>query len=235
MCEAVGHPVGALTRTRIGPLIDARLAIGRWRDLSETEVMKLRALADRPAGSSADAAISPSVSSSGSTSSRGVCSISPAGGSKPSASAMSSIFGRSERSFSPNRMRNSFVVEYMKGRPDHVLAADDLDQVALQQRREHARVFTPANLADLERRDRLTVGDHRQGLQTRHGQLLRRAFVEQAAHPLVQFGARDDLEPAGHLHQLQPGRFRSRRAVRRRRPARLPSAPPRGCGRACAA
>jgi 23S rRNA pseudouridine2605 synthase len=48
MCEAVGHPVGELTRTRIGPLSDSRLATGRWRDLTEAEITKLRALSDRP-------------------------------------------------------------------------------------------------------------------------------------------------------------------------------------------
>ncbi len=49
-------------------------------------------------------------SSSGSIPSRGSSSWSPPGGLNPSASAMSSIFGRSFRSFSPNRIRNSFVV-----------------------------------------------------------------------------------------------------------------------------
>lgn len=44
MCEAIGHPVGELTRTRIGPLSDAKLATGRWRDLTEVEIRKLRAL-----------------------------------------------------------------------------------------------------------------------------------------------------------------------------------------------
>ena len=57
-----------------------------------------------------------SGSSSGSMSSLGVCSTS-IGASRPSASAMSSTFGRSLRSFSPNRIRNSFVVAYMNGRP----------------------------------------------------------------------------------------------------------------------
>jgi len=52
---------------------------------------------------------------------------------------MSSIFGRSVRSFRPNRIRNSFVVAIEKRPADDVLAADDLDQVALEQRREHAR------------------------------------------------------------------------------------------------
>ena len=31
MCEAVGHPVRRLVRTRIGPLRDRRLAPGEWR------------------------------------------------------------------------------------------------------------------------------------------------------------------------------------------------------------
>jgi pseudouridine synthase len=48
MCEAVGHPVSALTRTRIGPLADARLPRGRWRDLTDREVRTLRSWAARP-------------------------------------------------------------------------------------------------------------------------------------------------------------------------------------------
>ncbi len=47
MCEAVGHPVVRLIRTRIGPIADRRLAPGRWRDLSAGEV---QALADAAAG-----------------------------------------------------------------------------------------------------------------------------------------------------------------------------------------
>src|SRR5262245_36831208 len=47
-----------------------------------------------------------SSSSSGRISSFGVCSMSPAGGSNPSASAMSSMRGRSARSLSPKRIRN---------------------------------------------------------------------------------------------------------------------------------
>ena len=46
MCEAVGHPVQTLKRTRIGPLSDRRLKPGDWRDLTETEV---RSLKDRAA------------------------------------------------------------------------------------------------------------------------------------------------------------------------------------------
>jgi len=47
MCEAVGHPVQALARTRIGPLTDRRLATGAWRELTEAEVTMLRGLASR--------------------------------------------------------------------------------------------------------------------------------------------------------------------------------------------
>ncbi len=41
MCEAVGHPVLRLVRTRIGPLSDRRLAPGQWRELSVEEVRAL--------------------------------------------------------------------------------------------------------------------------------------------------------------------------------------------------
>ena len=41
MCEAVGHPVRRLVRTRIGPLSDRRLAPGRWRSLTPTETRSL--------------------------------------------------------------------------------------------------------------------------------------------------------------------------------------------------
>lgn len=41
MCEAVGHPVVRLARTRIGPLRDARLAPGDWRELTLSEVREL--------------------------------------------------------------------------------------------------------------------------------------------------------------------------------------------------
>lgn len=50
MCEAVGHPVRRLVRTRIGPVTDAGLAPGRWRALDGAEV---RALAGATAGSGA--------------------------------------------------------------------------------------------------------------------------------------------------------------------------------------
>ena len=41
MCDAVGHPVRRLVRTRIGPLRDDRLAPGEWRVLEPSEVRGL--------------------------------------------------------------------------------------------------------------------------------------------------------------------------------------------------
>jgi 23S rRNA pseudouridine2605 synthase len=49
MCEAVGHPVLRLVRTRIGPLSDRRLRPGEWRPLTLGELRSLeRAAAVRP-------------------------------------------------------------------------------------------------------------------------------------------------------------------------------------------
>jgi 23S rRNA pseudouridine2605 synthase len=42
MCEAVGHPVIRLVRTRIGPIVDRRLQPGAWRRLSPDEVRKVQ-------------------------------------------------------------------------------------------------------------------------------------------------------------------------------------------------
>jgi 23S rRNA pseudouridine2605 synthase len=42
MCEAVGHPVVRLVRTRIGPLADRTLAPGEWRTLSAAEIRGLQ-------------------------------------------------------------------------------------------------------------------------------------------------------------------------------------------------
>jgi 23S rRNA pseudouridine2605 synthase len=42
MCEAVGHPVARLVRTRIGPLSDPRLVPGEWRVLTGDEVLALQ-------------------------------------------------------------------------------------------------------------------------------------------------------------------------------------------------
>jgi len=47
MCEAIGHPVTHLTRVAIGPIRDATLKTGRWRELSTEEVKRLRAAAER--------------------------------------------------------------------------------------------------------------------------------------------------------------------------------------------
>jgi 23S rRNA pseudouridine2605 synthase len=41
MCEAVGHPVRRLVRTRIGPLADRRLQPGHWRSLTLAEARSL--------------------------------------------------------------------------------------------------------------------------------------------------------------------------------------------------
>jgi 23S rRNA pseudouridine2605 synthase len=45
MCEAVGHPVRRLVRTRIGPISDRRLTPGAWRILRPREVQGLYAAA----------------------------------------------------------------------------------------------------------------------------------------------------------------------------------------------
>jgi 23S rRNA pseudouridine2605 synthase len=44
MCAAVGHPLRALARTRIGPIALARLESGTTRQLSENEVRQLKSL-----------------------------------------------------------------------------------------------------------------------------------------------------------------------------------------------
>ena len=42
MCEAIGHPVRALKRVKIGPIADPRLTPGDWRELTPAEVLALR-------------------------------------------------------------------------------------------------------------------------------------------------------------------------------------------------
>jgi len=42
MCEAIGHPVNRLQRVAIGPIRDARLKPGHWRELTPAEVERLR-------------------------------------------------------------------------------------------------------------------------------------------------------------------------------------------------
>lgn len=48
MCEAVGHPVRRLVRTRIGPIIDSRLRPGQSRKLSGDEVLAVQRAVERP-------------------------------------------------------------------------------------------------------------------------------------------------------------------------------------------
>jgi len=42
MCDAIGHPVTLLKRVAIGPLKDPKLKVGQWRELTESEVERLR-------------------------------------------------------------------------------------------------------------------------------------------------------------------------------------------------
>jgi 23S rRNA pseudouridine2605 synthase len=49
MCEAIGHPVVRLVRTRIGPIADRRLSPGKWRALTAEEVRSLERAAAGPA------------------------------------------------------------------------------------------------------------------------------------------------------------------------------------------
>ena len=48
MCEAIGHPVTRLVRTRIGPIVDRDLAPGDWRELHLDEVRALGKRTRRP-------------------------------------------------------------------------------------------------------------------------------------------------------------------------------------------
>ncbi|MFW2381536.1 MAG: pseudouridine synthase [Acidimicrobiales bacterium] len=49
MCEAVGHPVIRLVRTRIGPLVDHQLKPGAWRLLTVGEILALQKSVNRSA------------------------------------------------------------------------------------------------------------------------------------------------------------------------------------------
>src|SRR5439155_4974856 len=42
MCDAIGHPVRALRRVRIGPLTDSRMKLGAYRELTAVEVARLK-------------------------------------------------------------------------------------------------------------------------------------------------------------------------------------------------
>jgi len=48
MCDAIGHPVDHLKRVAIGPIRDAKLKLGRWRELNQEEVTRLKKMAGSP-------------------------------------------------------------------------------------------------------------------------------------------------------------------------------------------
>ncbi len=48
MCDAIGHPVMRLRRTRIGPIRDATLPPGRCRELTTREVAAIKAAGEAP-------------------------------------------------------------------------------------------------------------------------------------------------------------------------------------------
>ena len=50
MCEAIGHPVTRLVRTRIGPLTARKLKPGQWRELDTHESFDLRKAASTSSG-----------------------------------------------------------------------------------------------------------------------------------------------------------------------------------------
>ena len=52
MCDAIGHPVLRLVRTRIGPLADRRLRPGEWRALTVEELRALERAASAKPGES---------------------------------------------------------------------------------------------------------------------------------------------------------------------------------------
>jgi 23S rRNA pseudouridine2605 synthase len=45
MCAQIGHPVRQLTRVRMGPIALRDLRPGEWRDLTPTEIEKLKTAA----------------------------------------------------------------------------------------------------------------------------------------------------------------------------------------------
>jgi pseudouridine synthase len=53
MCEAIGHPVKALVRTRIGSVTDRQLRPGQWRELRPEEVRALKKSAATPPAAAA--------------------------------------------------------------------------------------------------------------------------------------------------------------------------------------
>lgn len=59
MCDAVGHPVQRLVRTRIGSLRDTRLKPGEWRELTQDEVRELEQTAGTAPGAADPAEAAP--------------------------------------------------------------------------------------------------------------------------------------------------------------------------------
>ena len=127
------------------------------------------------------------------------------------------------RQLEPERIRHLFhfreiaeivqaeaIEELARGRvheraAHHLLAADGLDQMPLDERRQDAAAAAhAADLGDLRRGDRLLVGDDGERFERLHRQLLRRALVEQLAHPFVELGARHHLVAPRDLDDLQP-------------------------------
>jgi len=51
MCDAIGHPVIELKRVAIGPIRDAKLKVGYWRELTTKEVSTLKAQRSSPKSS----------------------------------------------------------------------------------------------------------------------------------------------------------------------------------------
>jgi 23S rRNA pseudouridine2605 synthase len=65
MCEAVGHPVLRLVRTRIGPITDPSLGPGSYRTLSFDEVRSLATAAVASEAVASEAVASVAVPSEG--------------------------------------------------------------------------------------------------------------------------------------------------------------------------
>ena len=67
MCDAIGHPVDHLRRVAIGPIRDAKLRVGQWRELTEAEVNRLRAAVKAGASTTAPAIRHPGAATSART------------------------------------------------------------------------------------------------------------------------------------------------------------------------
>ena len=48
MCDAIGYPVTRLVRTRIGPIVDRKIAPGHWRKLTDRELRLIIAAVTEP-------------------------------------------------------------------------------------------------------------------------------------------------------------------------------------------